>query len=340
MDILKSTLSISRYWFLNPQSINALRMSCTPLNAGQAWSPIDDLPFTKSIGLVDVKNYEKPADAVEILGEFLFFRIRLDVKKVPAAVLNRRVEQALAQERVETGGGVSRARTKEIKESVRSRMEQAAEPVPHTVMVATDGREILVTTTTSWILEEVEVTLWSLFQDRPFVPANLFTLERWNDRERIHEWPHHAQRMGSEFLTSLYRNEGAGGLDTGQLEVHSAVQVDAPMGAERIQVAADGRSEWPEVSLALSDGQKMISKAGLLYSHEEKDFELKLNSDWSVQSLRMPIQDALSSARSGEVGSGILIAISLVQEVLHAIDQYALQAVENREVLAPLESAA
>lgn len=101
-----------------------------------AFEGIDNTTDEQSVGLVTIENYRSaefgPGNCE--FGEYIVFSVRKDERKIPAAALNRMVEDRIDEEMVkvkEMGKNfISRARKAELKEQVRLRLLARAVPVP------------------------------------------------------------------------------------------------------------------------------------------------------------------------------------------------------------------
>lgn len=102
-----------------------------------AFRPIDNLKGEESaagwVGFGNDTEWLAPAE----LGEWLIWSLRMDRRSVPGPVVNKHLAEAVKEEAAKAEDGkVSRARRKELKELVRSKLLARAEPVPTVADVA------------------------------------------------------------------------------------------------------------------------------------------------------------------------------------------------------------
>ena len=139
----------------------------TQILAQYGFSPIDESPEDKAVGWV---NFDDMFDSSWRVsppqkGAYLAFSIRMDVRRIPPAVLKKEFKKALQKEEaanLESGKKfISRARKKELREIVSLRLKSNMVPTPKVIDVVVDeGRATVYITTT--VPKEVE-TFQELF---------------------------------------------------------------------------------------------------------------------------------------------------------------------------------
>ena len=122
-----------------------------------AFRPIDDLKGEESaagwVGFGDDAEWLAPAER----GEWMVWSLRMDRRSVPGPVVNKHLAEAVKEEAAKAEDGkVSRARRKELKELIRSKLLAKAEPVPTVADVALNVHTglLLVGTKSSGMIEK------------------------------------------------------------------------------------------------------------------------------------------------------------------------------------------
>lgn len=326
MDILKNSVAVSRYYFLNEPTNHALNSS----NFRQrAFHPIDETSVERGAGFVQVEDYERPLTEILTLKQFTFLRVRIDTRPIPAAVLKRRYEQALQRERkkIEEQGQkyIPRHRKQEIKEQVKMRLLPKIEPVPKTVSIVLTPGELWAFTTSQSELEAIEKILFPLL-DVMMVPANLYTARHLLE---LKSWAIHPDSLGviSEgqtltqlFLTHLYK-QGELQNDHGELSVVRNVRLVS----EEDQMSLQGKdiSDWPEIDLGLQRG-KQICQAGLELNINEGLFTFQLKSDWGFSTLKTP-----GLTDKEDIEASFLEKVYLLQKMFSAVDAFGSAAIKE-----------
>lgn len=138
-----------------------------------AFRSIDNSAEAQSLGWCSIEDmldtqWQSPPEK----GQFLFFSLRLDKRKVPAPVLKKHLAEALRGEEVKNRAEgktyVSRARKKELKELHMERLLSKMDPSPTTVDVALDtqtGLTYLCTTSSALCTLWMEYMILSFGQE-------------------------------------------------------------------------------------------------------------------------------------------------------------------------------
>ena len=139
-----------------------------------AFHPIDDIPDPKAWGWTNIDDIFDPMweTSSPLKGPFVTFAFRVDTRKLSPAVLKKHLADALKAEEEAaraTGGTVSRARKKELKELYASRLLSKTEPVPMSVDVALDTSTgtLYLASTSSGLLELFEAYFDTSFGNKP-----------------------------------------------------------------------------------------------------------------------------------------------------------------------------
>lgn len=320
MELLKTTLSMARYYSLQPTDVNTKHLD--DYLKTLAFRPIDKTADEGSWGFVDLFDPEKPMSDVFRLSDKLFLRLRIDTRKIPSAVLNRHFEKALAKHKEERGvEAVSRDAKQEIKEQVRLKLLPKVEPVPTCVMIIITPTEVWVTSTSNKHLDIVERILINMPYENSFIPVNPFSVGKIEEWRKDHDPDPAAVSMGQlmacEFMSRLYVS-GYHQVHEGGLEIKDKVVLQGM--DESMSVQSATVAEWPEVKTRLAEPGVTISQARLKVEGENGEHSFVLKNDWTVSSLKTPKVEADKDDQAG----ALLEKCFLLNEVFGMLDEAAI----------------
>ncbi|MDX9819789.1 MAG: recombination-associated protein RdgC, partial [Desulfococcus multivorans] len=120
MGILSSTVSITRYRVDGKIEAPVLENITRGL-AGNAITEIDDEASEKSVGWTALENPFRPdfSGSSFVIGAYLVFSLRIDKKTIPAKIVKKHYQIALARRMTDTGRDhLTKSEKQEIKEGV------------------------------------------------------------------------------------------------------------------------------------------------------------------------------------------------------------------------------
>ena len=149
VNIYSASISFTRFRVIDP--IPSELLTQIPEKLRQfAFRDIDDLPEMQAYGWVCFEDMldSEWRTAPPHKGAYLLFSLRLDTRRIPAAVIKKHLTLALKaeKEKMQEQGKkfISRERKKELKEQVLLRLRQRFLPIPaeFNVIWATDRNEV------------------------------------------------------------------------------------------------------------------------------------------------------------------------------------------------------
>ena len=148
-NIVSSSISFTRFRIFEPIPSELLTQIPDKLRQF-AFRDIDDLPEMQAYGWVCFEDMldSEWRTAPPHKGAYLLFSLRLDTRRIPAAVIKKHLTLALKaeKEKMQEQGKkfISRERKKELKEQVLLRLRQRFLPIPaeFNVIWATDRNEV------------------------------------------------------------------------------------------------------------------------------------------------------------------------------------------------------
>ncbi len=245
-----------------------------------AFAPIDTTAATVSFGFVNADDYLDPAWAKSPpqKGRFTAFSFRVDTRRIPGAVLQKKYRIALEAEQAKRGKKfIPKEAKREIKEQVQLGLLAGSEPVPaaYDVVVDPDSRFVYLASSSKNVKERFE-NHWAAKFQSPLV--ELTPEELSGDREALPQ----------SFLTHVF-NDGLT-LEGGGLVIvpNKATLTSAAEGAV-VALEVSGGTELPTLSAPLEDGR--VVKATLLVEipNISGDFVLTIRAaDFGITGLKTP----------------------------------------------------
>lgn len=135
MSFLKTSTSFTRFRITDPVP-SSLWAEVVERLRRNAFTDIDELPEDRSVGWVAYEDMLDSSFALNPVekGEYLAFKLRLDTRRVPPAVIKKHHALALKKEEADMRDMgkkfVSRDRKKELKEQVMLRLRMRFLPIP------------------------------------------------------------------------------------------------------------------------------------------------------------------------------------------------------------------
>lgn len=314
MDILKKSLSISRYAILG--SHNTPREKTGQANWTEyAFASIDHTPEEQAFGLVSLQDYEAGLQTPLTLGDYTFLRLRIDTRRIPPAVLKRRQDQVLARERAilsrQGKKRISWERRNQLRQKVRQELLWQTEPTPKTIGLVLAPGELWAMTVQECELHIVEQLMGRLLA-ATLLPVELCLAPHMQHRE-----------LAKEFLSTLYR---LGRINKEQASARGLSNVWLARSQESITLRTQSQMSWPELSLGLSRGAR-INQADLELRAGSETYTFQLRPNWSVSRLKVP-------ALQGSLEDRLLQKAGHLQQVFRALDSLGLDALGSKQGLA------
>lgn len=306
MSFLSTSTALTVYKISNHAAV-------TPAKLQQfAFQNIDDIPEQRAFGWTNIDDIFDTQWSVSVpeKGPFICFALRIDSRKVPAAVIKKHMDEALKSEldkvRSEGGEFISKARKKELKELHMSRLLSRVEPVPASVDVALDTSTglLYVGTTSSGILETFEDLMASSFQVE-LTRLVLGGLEGKHDLDG---------QSVEQFLKSIYEQPL-------QIEYNDKPYVATSAG--HATLCQDGGCEVtvknapdtvPDAGL---EAGMSIRKLKITLSSDELAWELTLGQDFAFSGLKTPHVEKPKD--DGEPDAALLEKLYLLEQAVGAM---------------------
>lgn len=306
MDILREKLGISRYYI-----IDSLKNTLPEGFGDFAFQPIDEVLQDSSFGLVQLEDYEEPIHTPHYLGEYLFLRLRIDQRKIPTAILNRRYRQALKNEmdsaKAQGIKAISKARKKELRETVRTQLLQKTEPTPKTVGIVVTPEEIWVLSTSSNDLDIAEGIFGPLLPVNPYTIQNIHRVKTGElDADQVA-----ATNDGGDSVRSFLANI-CNGLSSRFILSNEVKLSD---GMDKMTFQGAGVGDLPQVEGAVRDGW-VAYKAALSAVLESGTYNFDLNHDYSFGKVKVPPMED----RPDDIPGTLLEKVYLLGELFKALD--------------------
>lgn len=297
MPFLSSTTALTVYTLESPSAVTFEKLK------QYAFCSIDELPEERGIGWTNIEDMfdtEWRLSPPE-LGSFMCFSMRIDTRKVPAAVLKKHLSEGLREEEAKAqaeGRNVSRSRKKELKERLLFKLRSKAEPVPTAVDVAVDMSNglVLVSTISGGQLELIEAYFETTFDAK---------LNRWElDTSQ-----------GQQALSAIYANRLEPSIDgfTWSLEEAGQAALIHPESGAKVNV-----KEEPEaVSKALDSGLELVCLKCRLVRQDDESLEwtFSLSASGAITGLKTPKVEK----QGGDLEAALLEKLHLITQAVSVI---------------------
>lgn len=315
MPFMDRTCNITRIQMLDAPGTRTFADAADTLRRF-CFHPIDDVPEDKSVGWVNIDDMLDTEWRVSPpqKGGYLAFSMRMDIRRIQPAVLNKELRKALQEEEErnrETGKKfISRQRKLELREQVRLRLKSRMVPTPKVIDVIVDDEQplIYITTTTP---KEVE-TFCELFT-RSFgisvAPLDFFAEASIafpeHNLDALEDTPFGAGAanssvmpgviLGRDFLSFLwFFSEQEGGAFTNaeghgfSLDVLDSLAVTDATGTKvSASIGHVGGDNLSEAKLGIAKGKKVCA-AKLRLETEPDVFTCKIDQNGALSALRLP----------------------------------------------------
>jgi len=168
MGILSSTVSITRYRVDGKIEAPVLESITTGL-AKNAIAEIDDEASEKSVGWTSLENPFRPdfSGSSFVIGAYLVFSLRIDKKTIPAKIVKKHHQIALARRMTDTGRDhLTKSEKQEIKEGVIQGLSMRIPATPNVfdVLWNIEGRSLWFYSTQKAANEELETLFAKSFK--------------------------------------------------------------------------------------------------------------------------------------------------------------------------------
>lgn len=243
-----------------------------------AFLPIDQTSEERGQGVVpfyaplDPKSWPM---AQNFAGQFALFCLRVDTRRIPGAVMKKRLAEAFAKELEAAGKAfISKKRKHEIKEQVKLRLLTKTEPAPAIVDVAVDrlsGRVFFGSTGVK--MKETFEALWYAMTGEKLVEQT---------PEMLLEDPI-GEGFGVRFLTAAY-HDGLH-LDNGaEIVVEKKATIRSV--TTTVSITADDLGNAGEAVKQLVAAQVTKARVGIEYGG--LSFDLTLTPDFGMTGIKLP----------------------------------------------------
>ena len=272
-----------------------------------AFIPIDQCADAKSHGWVSAFDYLDSSFAIAPdLGEYLFFSLRMDIRKVNSAVLKKEVTLALKkEEELNSKMGkkfISRERKKEIKEQVKIRILTRTLPVPKAIPAAwnmtaqtlylfsTNSKECnlfenLFTKTFELSLSEVD---FYTAATEILSPDKLDVLDTLLSTQMVAPDQSDSTFLGADFLNYLWFISDSQNYQTGldyTFCIGDSVRIAGELGSLS---ATSSSGELPEALYGIANGKKVCSLKFVIDTNEATTFKAKLDTHYILSGIKLP----------------------------------------------------
>ncbi|AOY60683.1 recombination-associated protein RdgC [Desulfococcus multivorans] len=168
MGILSSTVSITRYRVDGKIEAPVLENITRGL-AGNAITEIDDEASEKSVGWTALENPFRPdfSGSSFVIGAYLVFSLRIDKKTIPAKIVKKHYQIALARRMTDTGRDhLTKSEKQEIKEGVVQGLSMRIPATPNVfdVLWNIEGQSLWFYSTQKAANEELETLFAKSFK--------------------------------------------------------------------------------------------------------------------------------------------------------------------------------
>ena len=273
----------------------------------QAFISIDQCNEEKSQGWVSAFDFLDSSFAIAPdLGEYLFFSLRIDTRKVNSAVLKKEVIIALKKEeelnRKMGKKFISRERKKEIKEQVKIRLLQKTLPVPKTIPAAWNmsAQTLYLFSTSSKecdLFEELFIKTFEIGLNKIdfytaaseiLSPADLEILDSILSSQFVSPTLSDGAFLGGDFLNYLWFISDSQNYQTG-LEYTFCIGDSVRVAGELGSLSATSSSgELSEALYGIANGKKVCSLKFIIDTNEATTFKAKLDTHYILSGIKLP----------------------------------------------------